>query len=307
MRNLLKQESGITVIALLLTIIIVFSLFLLVLNTITKLDNEDYVRDVDSSALLDIDQSLGLDYYIEKTREEQLKDYDYPLNDSAYVLAKDSDFELVTDGINIMTKNRYRYIGNDEYVIVPNTINGKKQVDANGMFMANSNIKGVKFEEGYENFVSTFTASSSIQEVVFPKSSKNLTKTFENCKELAKTPLHPDSVTTMYSTYSGCEKLVYVAPLPLNVESLNSTFSSCKSLKTAPLIPASAKDISDTFLLTPITGNLVCGIKDPNNLKKSSLRTVQYTNIPLTIYVPNSVVEKWKSIVREDTTTIIGI
>ena len=82
---------------------------------------------------------------IAKVYYEDVSESDIP----GYVMAKDSDFEWVRHGSGYEATNEegsgyYRYIGDDEYVIIPHEINGHPMTSYYRMFYdTGSHIKGV--------------------------------------------------------------------------------------------------------------------------------------------------------------------
>lgn len=86
---------------------------------------------------------------------------------------------------------------------------------------------------------------------------KDMRDTFSNCTNLTVSPEIPSSVTRMEYTFSGCTGLISAPVIPNGVTSMWETFSGCTSLKTAPVIPANVEDMSATFHgCTNLTGEL---------------------------------------------------
>ena len=82
--------------------------------------------------------------------------------------------------------------------------------------------------------------------------------TFFDCTSLTTAPEIPSSVTNMNFTFYDCTSLTTVPEIPSSVTDMGSTFSGCTSLTTAPEIPSSVTDMEYTFFgCTSLTGNLV--------------------------------------------------
>ena len=71
--------------------------------------------------------------------------------------------------------------------------------------------------------------------------------TFAGCDELIYPPQIPSSVTDMYSTFAGCSNLVEAPKLPAGVTQISQCFSRCTNLLEAPEIPNGVLTMSYTF------------------------------------------------------------
>lgn len=71
--------------------------------------------------------------------------------------------------------------------------------------------------------------------------------TFYNCTNLKVAPELPDTITNMNQTFEGCSGLIKASEIPTSVTSLNQTFSGCTSLTVAPAIPDGVTDLYGTF------------------------------------------------------------
>ena len=76
---------------------------------------------------------------------------------------------------------------------------------------------------------------------------KDLTNTFINCDDLVIAPEIPSGATNMRSTFYGCTSLTTAPKIPDGVTNMSRTFRKCTSLTTAPKIPESVTDMSSTF------------------------------------------------------------
>ncbi len=85
--------------------------------------------------------ALKKDYETEINWIEYTSDEDCQLEEDDYVLATDEDFEWIVDESNT---HYWHYIGQDEYVEIPQLINGMQIFTYYKMFEGNTNIKGVK-------------------------------------------------------------------------------------------------------------------------------------------------------------------
>lgn len=70
---------------------------------------------------------------------------------------------------------------------------------------------------------------------------------FAYCTDMTEGPEIPSTVTDMYGAFLGCTSLRNIQEIPYSVTSLYNTFQGCTSLKTAPTIPNSVTNMSMTF------------------------------------------------------------
>ena len=71
--------------------------------------------------------------------------------------------------------------------------------------------------------------------------------TFKNCSELTQSPLIPNTILDMWSTFNGCNNLVEITNISVNVLNMRSTFQSCTSLKQIEFIPNKVIIMGSTF------------------------------------------------------------
>ena len=80
-----------------------------------------------------------------------------------------------------------------------------------------------------------------------PSNATNMSSTFYGCTSLTTAPKIPEGVTDMSSTFKGCTSLTTAPKIPDRVTDMRSTFWECTSLTTAPKIPDGVTDMSSTF------------------------------------------------------------
>ena len=71
--------------------------------------------------------------------------------------------------------------------------------------------------------------------------------TFIECDTLVEAPVIPNSVTSMFSTFSGCTSLTKAPKIPSSVTDMDHAFYDCISLTEAPVIPSSVTNMNSTF------------------------------------------------------------
>ena len=80
-----------------------------------------------------------------------------------------------------------------------------------------------------------------------PSDATNMSGTFVRCTSLTTAPKIPDGVSNMSSTFYGCTSLTIAPKIPDRVTDMRSTFQDCTSLTTAPKIPDGVSNMSSTF------------------------------------------------------------
>ena len=106
---------------------------------------------------------------------------------------------------------------------------------------------------------------------VIPSSVTNMTGTFENCTSLTTAPKIPSSVTNMTGTFFRCTSLTVAPEIPSSVTRMDNTFSYCTSLTTAPKIPSSV-----TYMR-----RYIFSLYKPNNSTKNTIKCNIYAEVHL--------------------------
>ncbi len=151
----------------------------------------------------------------------------------------DSNFEY-TESENGITLTAYR--GDNESLIIPAEIDGKKVVSLSGTFYANADIKNVRISEGIEVIdYMTFWHCTGLEKVSIPDSVNQIgNAAFEGCISLKKIELGSGVKEILPYAFKSCYRLKTVK--------LNSglafigekAFMDCESLKKIT-IPATVK------------------------------------------------------------------
>lgn len=166
--------------------------------------------------------------------------------DFEYVTATDE--ELIDEGI----LEHFVYNGTEEYVEIPDVIDGRPVITMDGMFLNNKSVKGVKLPNtDIESMNFTFKGCSSLEEVSeLPQSIKTLDRTFSGCTSMEvapKLPLNLDSKEGLTSTFRDCTNLKVAPEIPENIVYLKATFADCHSLEYAPELPSNTIHLFYTF------------------------------------------------------------
>ena len=114
----------------------------------------------------------------------------------------------------------------------------------------------------------------------------NLDWLFYNCIELKEINQLPDTVKSMRYTFRGCINLNVVSSLPTNLENMQCTFYSCKNLITIPIIPEKVTNMVGTF---NNCSNLIEAPTIPNNVLDMRITFAYCTSLETIANIPNKV------------------
>jgi len=205
-------------------------------------------------------------------------------------LSASDNFQYITWGNSISI---VKYLGNDQIVVVPTSINGKPVTKLlENVFASNLNLINVILPDGLEQIgngafsgctgltsiaipnsvtdigQSAFNSCTGLTSIAIPNGVASVSQyTFENCTSLISVNI-PSSVTSIgYRAFSYCNKLASIN-IPSGVTSIGeSAFSNCSNLN-AVSIPQTVKDIgrsafANCFSLKAVTiPNSVVSIGD---------------------------------------------
>lgn len=152
---------------------------------------------------------------------------------AGYVVAQDSDFRLVSSS----PVKKYKYIGDDEYVIVPDIIHGEVNTNMEDMFRGNTKLKGVKYPDNITDMSSAFMGCTSLVEVPdnLPSNATVLYKTFSDCTSLVNGPKRiGGNVRNISYMFDGCTSLVNAPIISDSAYMMEKAFRNCKSLERTP-------------------------------------------------------------------------
>lgn len=253
----MKKNNGITLIALVITIIVLLILAGVSINMITGDDgiiskastaaektktNSDAEEQKlkDTSSYIDekvnhtgnSDSSLNISgtvpeggtYYVGVTSTTL---GDYTGYTSKYE-SGDSLPETVNDG-DVFIYEDYEY----RYNMYPTPSSWTLNTSANGWGVCVTD----KTKDAYTEIASSIN-NQSITDMRY---------TFYKCTNLINTPSLPNTVKTLHWTFEECSSLTNAPIIPDGVTSMNTTFGSCTALTTAPVIPDSVTNMQSTF------------------------------------------------------------
>ena len=251
-----NKQSGITLVALVVTIVVLLILAGISINLI--LQNNGIVSKAEEgrekygqakeNEQTDMDSVVEWIDKIGTVEPENIEDWEYTENE---------------DGTLTITK----YKGNDTVVVIPNSIDGKRVIATQGSNWGSlwddsictgsshndptfwyttdqTTIEKVIISEGIEKIGGfSFTASIAMREVVFPTTIKAIEyHAFTGCSSLSSISI-PNSITEIaYYAFGSCTSLTEIN-IPNSITSIGSNaFSGCSNLKKVT-IPDSVTSI----------------------------------------------------------------
>ena len=129
--------------------------------------------------------------------------------------------------------------------------------------------------------------------------------TFGGCTRLTTAPEIPSSVTDMTATFFSCTSLTIVPKIPSGVINMKRTFFECTSLTTAPEIPSSVTDMFGTF--TDCT-SLTTAPEIPSSVTYMGLTFQECTSLQGTIEIdanPTEYVQCFNNAATEGTGLVV--
>ena len=313
--KVVKEKKGITLIALVITIIVLLILAGVTIATLTgdngiltqttKAKEESEKAEIIEQIQLDIAdkqiENLGSidedEFYeilgkygtvsVDETMLTTTKgNYDILISDiysgeiaSSLVTTPIESWEYTISGTDIILN---RYNGTDTKIKVPATFNinnieyNTKIKNTSG---ANESMDGVFVNNNYIERIS-FEQNVSL---VNPQDGYAL---FYNCSTLRQVDNFPSGLTTLQYAFSGCSNLIHVPDIPEGITSLSYTFQDCTKLVKAPMISSTVTNINACFYnCINLEGDLI--IK-ANNIENISNGTFSTTKKEISIIVENN-------------------
>lgn len=243
----MKKDDGITLIALVVTIIV---LLILAGVSISMLTGQNGILERVQEAK---------EKTVQAQQEEKSKLDDYESQISSYVgidwekakanaKAPEEQKEERNNGvIGIGTDGKpvnmdlweYTYLSeNDSYALNDSDVINNSEIENKGYL---GKFNNGKIEGSVPNFI------KSINDNEF-KPVTDMNNTFRECDELIISPGIPETVTTMFATFTSCVNLEIPPVLPTNLENMYGLFYNCNSLKYAPEFPETVRDMSHSFV-----------------------------------------------------------
>lgn len=266
----MKKQKGITLIALIITIIILLILAGVVLNSIigngSIIGKSQEAVDKYNGAVTEEKEIINtISKYFEQDgiTEELIEDFKANPDKYTYDGQDDNnkDRAIGTDGkpVNMDLWSGYTIVDGEAHLdgTSVGSLGGFLPLYAEDQ-IENGKIKGTVPQYIYSaennqvytvvSMVATFYKISSLVEApVIPNTVTNIGKIFYDNTALTKAPTIPEGVTSMDYTFYGCSSLAEAPVIPEGVASLYSTFCGCSSLTKASEIPYGVTDMGYAF------------------------------------------------------------
>lgn len=254
-----KQNKGITLIALVVTIIVLLILASIALN-LTIGENGIFSRAqiaastwrnaeaneqnaMDKSSEL-IDTYLPIDWNTVLANAQK-----HPDQETSTAIGVGTDGKAVN-----MDLWHYTLLDNGTYAL-----NTSESIDATGTREAGyiGNIINGEIEGRIPQYIKNENDANFIEVSSLPW-------TFYKKTDLINIPILPSTVTNMYNTFNGCSNLVSVENIPNSIINMQGAFNGCENLKIVKDLPNQVENMSWAFQNCI---NLTSIVNLPNNLK----------------------------------------
>ena len=280
MKNFRKNQ-GITLIALVITVIV---LLILAGITIATLTENNGILTRAQEAKNKTEQTQKEEQNILNSYEDQINEYAGIDWDTVLANAEKHPDQKTSTAIGVGTDGRVVNMDLWEYNF-DNATNGYGLNDSISLITTTS-AEASKGYSGtdFENIVIPQYISIDNGENWTPVT--NLDWLFYNCTELEEINQLPDTVKSMRYTFRGCSNLNVVSSLPTNLENMQCTFYSCKNLITIPIIPEKVTNMVGTF---NNCSNLIEAPTIPNNVLDMRETFANCTSLETIANIPNKV------------------
>ena len=253
----MKKNKGITLIALVITIIILIILAGVSISVLFNQDGiitkakkakEDYANAQNEEAKTIGTLINSIDGNINEetgSTSSELKDWEYTTtNDGKIILSK-----YIGTNPEVIVKEKYK-VNDKQYSTVMKKTNYSVTTIVGGPFINNTIIEKVIFENAVayeENSMEyAFYGCEKLREInIIPIDVTNMKCTFYNCTSLKNIPSLPNNVTNLEAAF-GYTKITESPKIPEGVTNLNSTFAYTPIIES-PTIPSSVKNMNYTF------------------------------------------------------------
>ena len=260
-----KQTKGITLIALVITIIV---LLILAGVSIAMLTGENGILTQAQNANNKTEQAQKEEKNILNSYEDQMNEYIGIDWDTVLVNAKKHPEQVTSTAIGVGTNGKpvnmdlWEYTKLDDGTYALNdkdTITAEKEENWSEV---NSGYKGKITEEGeIEGKIPQYIKTENDENFV---KVTNLDCVFYKFTGLKVIPKIPDTIDSMINTFWGCTSLTTVTQLPNSIKNMQATFMNCTSLTTISNIPSSVTNMNETFYNC---SNLTSIQDFPNNIE----------------------------------------
>ena len=284
-RKKLDNKKGITLIALVVTIVV---LLILASVSIAMLTGDNGILTQAQNAKNKTEQADENEQNILNNYEEKINEYAGIDWDTVLANAKKHPEQKVSTAIGVGTDGKavnmdlweYTLLEDGTYILLSvnslNAVENKLWSDVDSGYKGNYDTEG-KISGSIPNYISTNDGNNYI-----PVTS--ISNLFRNCTELKIAPRLPSTVTDISNTFNNTS-IIEAPEIPNGVINMNSTFQGCTKLKISPKIPSGVTNMQGTFANC---SNLEISPDIPNGVI-NMIGTFQRTAIIEAPKIPNSV------------------
>ena len=246
--DLKKSMKGITLIALVITIIV---LLILAGVTIATLTGENGILTRAQDAKNKTEQAQKNEEDILSSYEDKINEYAGIDWDTVLANAEKHPDQVTSTAIGVGTDGKtvnmdlWKYTLLDDGTYALNSKETLTAVQEENWSGATTGYLGTVTENGEIVGVLPQYIKEETDDSFIPVT--DLTFLFARNKNIIVMPKIPDTVTNMNNTFLGCSNLVQVTSIPNSVTNMDSTFSYCSSLIIAPKLSDSLVNMKQTF------------------------------------------------------------
>ena len=265
MKEIKKQTKGITLIALVITIIV---LLILAGVSISMLTGENGILVQAQKAKEETEKEQKEEENILNSYEDKMNEYIGIDWDAVLANAEKHPDQVTSTAIGVGTNGKpvnmdlWEYTKLDDGTYALNDKDTITAIKEENWSEVNIGYNGKITEGGeIEGKIPQYIKSES--DNTFVKVT-NLDCTFYKSAELKIIPHIPDTINSMIDTFLGCTSLTTVTQLPNSIKNMQATFMRCTSLTTISNIPSNVTNMNETFYNC---SNLTSIPAFPNNIE----------------------------------------
>ena len=274
-----KQENGITLIALVITIIV---MLILAGISIAMVTGDNGILTQAARAKEETEKAQANEQNTLNGYEDTINEYVGIDWNAALANAQRHPDQKTSTAIGVGNDGRAVNMDLWEYTLLDDGnygLNDEESLAATGI--RSSGYKGKIIDGRIEGTIPQYIKVSEDTEF---KKVTNLAFTFDGIETLEELPIIPNTVTSIYNTFRYCN-IINIEYLPDSIENMQGAFYGCEKLKTVSKLPENVKNLSWTFRgCTSLVD--VCDI--PNNTTNLEATFLECSNLIIAPNIPES-------------------
>ena len=306
MKNIVKKQTGITLIALVVTMIV---LLILAGITIATLTGNNGILTRAQEAKNKTEQTQKEEQNILNSYEDKINEYAGIDWDTVLANAQKHPDQKTSTAIGVGTDGRAVNMDLWEYNFDDVTngygLNDSASLATSSSASASKGYNGTNFDNiVIPQYISDdsgktwkpvtnldwlfFNCTDLIEINKLPNTVKSMKFTFRGCSNLESISVLPDELINMVCTFFGCSKLNVNFNIPNSVTNMNNTFDGCSSLENAPNIPVNVTTMASTF--ADCTNLILAPIEIPDGATNMSSTFYGCSKLETVPTIPSSVI-----------------